>query len=451
MPLLGSGIEISRAGSVDWLLQSRSDSMNRFSRILFGVACLAVSMTPVLAAEAQQVKVLGEAVDVKRFPATGKELVLYIAPGYGFSPRSEATAERLAGIGIEVWMVDLVESFFLPRGNRSVREFDGRYVAGLIEIAHKQTGKRVTLLTSSYGAIPLLRGARQWQLNNAKLRESYLNGAILFAPELFQSIPALGTDPLFEPITSATNIPIMIYQEELRNNRWQLDNVIARLKQGGAPVYWKIIPGVVGFFYEIDSLPPTQKALREIPNEFPRVIKLLASTPAPHEAAAIDNKAKIKRSNIDIELKRYRGSRQPLPLDLVDINGRRVTRPDFQGKVTVVNFWATWCPPCVHEIPSLNRLSRKMAGYDFELLSVNFGEDKSSIEKFMKQVNVSFPVLLDHKGVEAGKWNTIALPSTFVIGPDGRFAYAVNAAIEWDSPKVVAALKRLARKNPDLK
>jgi len=417
--------------------------MNRFCRILFSLVCLAISATPA-AAEEREVKVLGESIEVQRSSAPGNELVLYIAPGYGFSPRSEATAKRLAGIGIEVWMADVAESLFLPRGTRSMREVDSRYVAGLITQAHEQTGKHITLLTSSYGAIPLLRGARQWQLENAELKESYLNGAILFAPELFQSIPALGTDPLFEPITTATNIPIMIYQEELRNNRWQLDNVIAKLKQGGAQVYWKIIPGVVGFFYEIDSLPPTQKALQEIPNDFPRVIKLLASTPAPLTAVPIDSKAKIKRSNIDIELKRYRGNRQPQPLDLVDINGKRVTRPDFRGKVTVVNFWATWCPPCVHEIPSLNRLSRKMAADNFELLSVNFGEDRSTIEKFMKQVNVSFPVLLDHKGIEAGKWNTIALPSTFVIGPDGKFAYAVNAAIEWDSPKVVAALKRLA-------
>ena len=99
----------------------------------------------------------------------------------------------------------------------------------------------------------------------------------------------------------------------------------------------------------------------------------------------------------------------------------------------------------------LNRLSNKMAGVDFELLSVNFGQEKSTISDFLKKVNVEFPVLLDEGGKTAGEWNTIVLPSTFVIGPDGKFAYAVNAAIEWDSPEVVKALKSLAEKTVDNK
>jgi thiol-disulfide isomerase/thioredoxin len=395
--------------------------------------------------------VLGEEFTLQQFPASGRQLVLYVAPGYGFNPRGTATAKALSDLGVEVWMVNLAENLFLPQGNDSIHSFDGRYVAKLIELAHKQTGKNITLLSSSFGAIPVLRGARQWQLNNAGLKRAYLNGAILFSPELYRSTPPLGLEPDFEPIASATNIPIMIYQSELRNNRWQLDSVIRNLEKSKAVVYRKILPDIVSFFYEIDELPQTLKTLRELPAEIPRIIKILESTTTPLNAIDISKAGEIKNKNLDIKLKGYKGDKSPLPLDLVNINGERVVRNDYRGKVTVVNFWATWCPPCIEEIPMLNRLSTKMKDSNFELLSVNFGQAKTTIEEFLKKVNVEFPVLLDDKGRTSGSWNTIVLPSTFVIGPDGKFAYAVNAAIKWDSPEVVAALKKLAGDSPSEK
>ena len=395
-------------------------------------------------AESLELELLEETLTIERFPAQGKQLVLYVAPGYGFNQRGTATARALADLGIEVWMLDLAENFFIPHGNESSHHFDGRYVAVVIEQAHAQSGKNITLLTSSFGAIPVLRGARQWQRNNAELKQPYLNGAILFSPELYRSIPALGEEPEFEPITSATNIPLMIYQSELRNNRWQLDKEVQQLQQGGAMVYQKILPDVVSFFYEIDELPKTLQTLRELPKEFPRIIKLLQTTPTPLTVAALTQPVTERSKGLDIKLKKYRGNKTPQPFDLVNIDGQRVVRKDFRGKVTVVNFWATWCPPCIEEIPMLNRLRQKMQDRPFELLSINFGQKKAIIAEFLQQVQVDFPVLLDEKGRTAGEWNTVVLPSTYVIGPDGRFAYAVNAAIEWDSPEVVKALERLA-------
>jgi len=390
--------------------------------------------------------VLGEEFTLQRFPASGNQLVLYVAPGYGFNDRSTAMAHALSGFGIEVWMVDLAVNLFLPPGNSSIRSLDGRYLAMIIQQAHIKSGKNITLLSSSYGAIPVLRGARHWQLNNHKRKQTYLNGAILFSPELYRTIPALGIDPEFEPITSATNIPVMIYQSELRNNRWQLDKVIQKLEKSNAVVYRKILPGITSFFYQIDTKPETLMALRIIPVEIPLVIKLLESTPAPLRAAKLAQPGATKHSGIDIKLRTYKGGKAPLPLDLVNINGERIVRSQYTNKITLVNFWATWCPPCVQEIPSLNRLSTKMKNSNFELLSINYAEEKATITEFLNKVDVIFPVLLDEKGRTAASWNTITLPSTFIIGPDGRIAYGVNAAIEWDSQEVVETLKKLAGK-----
>jgi len=395
--------------------------------------------------------VLGEEFTLQHFPAQGKQLILYVAPGYGFNVRGATTAKALAKLGVEVWMLDLAGNLFLPKGNESIHSFDGRYVAEVIQQAHQKTGKNITLFSSSFGAIPVLRGARVWQINNPSLEQAYLNGAILFSPELYRTTPPLGVDPEFEPIASATNIPVMIYQSALRNNRWQLDSVIKSLEKNKATVYQKILPDIVSFFYQIDEFPQTLETLRELPAEIPRVINLLELTPTPVKAIGLAQVEEIKNKNLDISLKKYQGGRDVPPLDLIDMRGKRSIRNDYKGKVTVVNFWATWCPPCVEEIPMLNRLSEKMAGVDFELLSVNFGQEKSTISDFLKKVNVEFPVLLDEGGKTAGEWNTIVLPSTFVIGPDGKFSYAVNAAIEWDSPEVVKALKKLAAKTGNRK
>jgi thiol-disulfide isomerase/thioredoxin len=268
----------------------------------------------------------------------------------------------------------------------------------------------------------------------------------LFSPELYHGIPALGDEPDFEPITSATNIPIMIYQSELRNNRWQLNNIVKRLEKNHAAVFKKILPNIASYFYRKEDAPDSQtvKILQTIPGELVQIIDLLEALPTPLEAAPIVRSTKPVSKGLDSTLKKYSGNKRPQPFDLQNIHGGRVIRKDFIGKVTIVNFWATWCTPCVKEIPMLNRLMKEMKDYSFEIMSINFGEEKSRIIDFMKKVDVDFPVLLDEKGRVAGKWNAIVLPSSYVIGPDGRFAYAVNAAIEWDNPEVVEALKKLA-------
>ena len=88
-----------------------------------------------------------------------------------------------------------------------------------------------------------------------------------------------------------------------------------------------------------------------------------------------------------------------------------------------------------------------MADLPFELISINYAEDKKTILEFMKKVNVEFPVLLDQNGNFARKWNVITYPSTFVINKEGNIIYGVNAAIEWDSPEFIQKLKSLLKKD----
>ena len=387
----------------------------------------------------------------QHFPAAKEReqdtVMIWVAPGYGLNPRHYKLAPAVSKAGFEVWMIDYANSLFMPHGTTTMRELDARHVSAIIKAAHKVTGKKVVLLSHSYGAIPVLKGIREWQLEaiNDPLmsKANYLIGAILFSPDLYATIPSLGLAPVYEPIVSATNKPVVIFQGAKRNTRWQLKYVRKELALGGSQVYVKLQKGVTAVFYHGDEAAATEARLKELPDEFHSVVKLLKRSKNPVEPAALKTKT-IKAKRLDDKIKLYRGNPEPPAIDLLDANGKRYIRKNYIGKVTVVNFWATWCPPCVEEIPSLNRLRDKMKDEPFELISINYAESKESIQAFLKRVDVDFPVLLDETGeVSSSQWNVLVFPSTFVIGTDGKIHYGVNAAIEWDSDEVIKKLKTL--------
>jgi len=388
----------------------------------------------------------GTELSFQRYPAKGEQLIIWIAPGYGVHRRSVEVATKLAHDGIEIWQIDLAEALFLPHSTEQMRAFTGKYVADLIEAAHQETGKNILLSARSYGAIPLLRGVRLWQTR--KPDSAYVVGAILFSPDLYTTVPSLGVDPEYVPITSATNIPIMIFQDGIRGNRWYVQHLIETLMKGGSQPMLKILPGVSALFFTEDDAPETLKAIADLPNDIKASIQLLAKLPAPTAPAPMTKQFKAMGSGIDNRLKPFKGEFLPYSLDLKDALGNRYHREDYKGQITVVNFWATWCPPCVQEIPSLNRMREKMQGTPFELISVNYAESPTTIKEFLNKVDVNFPVLLDETGKVSVHWKVIAFPSTFVIGPDGKIHYGVNAAIHWDSPEVIRAIKDLYHSKP---
>ena len=416
--------------------------MNRLVYIL-GVICFYASSTAWATTEVLDVAVNDQELSIARYAAKGDHLVIWVAPGFGTHERALSISEKLAVSGVEIWHVDLADSLFLTKNTSTMRSLDGRYIAGLIDVAHRQTGKQVTLLTRSYGALPVLKGAREWQLRHTNDQAKHLSGVILFSPELYSTVPALGLEPVYADITYATNIPIMLYQAGKRSNRWQLFSLLEKLGKGGAQVFYKVKHGVTGVFYKGDTSPKTLKVLDTLPPELIRDLNFLNKIETPVEVTALPNIAGEQSHGLDSELKRFRGDPVPLSLDLVTATGQRIKRDNYKQKVTVVNFWATWCPPCVEEIPSLNNLRKSMQGLDFELISVNYAEDEKRVKSFLQQVNVDFPVLLDTDGRVSASWNVLVYPSTFVIGPDGMIKYGVNGAIHWDSPEVIHSLRKM--------
>jgi len=130
------------------------------------------------------------------------------------------------------------------------------------------------------------------------------------------------------------------------------------------------------------------------------------------------------------ELKPWSGGATP-PLAIRDLDGRQHRLQDYRGKVVLVNFWATWCEPCRAEMPAINRLHAALAGQPFAVLAVNLGESETRIRRFLEQLPLDFPVLLDRDSAAAKAWRTRVLPASFLVGPDGRIRYAVIGEYDW--------------------
>jgi len=382
----------------------------------------------------------GNELSLYQYPAKGNELVIWIN-GRSWEEREIQTAMDLARSGIEVWQIDFAEALMQTSGSSLLRNLDAEYVADIIDAAHLQTGKKVILMAQSFAAIPTLGGATLWQ--QRKTQHGKLSGAVLFSPDLSTALPALGKDPEYLSIASATNIPIMIYQGSLHGPAHQFNRLHNHLTSNNPNVFFKFLPGVTSVFFRDQNSDEAINLLQALPAKLGELFKLFDTlTVKTSKTVYVQPKNK---SNIrpDIKLKPYAGNPVPPAIDLLDTNGKRYQLQDYRGKVTVVNFWATWCPPCVEEIPSLNRLREQMQGQPFELITINYAESAKTIRAFMQNVSVQFPVLIDPNGKTAQRWNVIGFPSTFVIGPDGNIRYGVNAAIHWDSEEVVNTLKAL--------
>jgi peroxiredoxin len=131
---------------------------------------------------------------------------------------------------------------------------------------------------------------------------------------------------------------------------------------------------------------------------------------------------------------------------LEDTRGNKISLSDLRGKVVLVNFWATWCPPCRAEMPSMEALNLDMAGEDFVMLAINVEQDgRSSVPAFLDKSPHTFTVLYDDQGVVQKLYGVYKFPESFVIRKDGIIDDRVIGAIDWAHPETVAYFKELAK------
>ena len=147
-------------------------------------------------------------------------------------------------------------------------------------------------------------------------------------------------------------------------------------------------------------------------------------------------------------LKPWTGASQPPPFTLQAIDGTEVSLGAFRGRTIIVNFWATWCVPCVAEMPSLQRARDRLANDGVEVIAINLQESRSRVARFVDRLGLTFPVVLDPSGATKTAWGVRVFPTTFVIAPDQRITFVARGEVDWDDAEVQAQVRGTKPKGP---
>lgn len=127
-----------------------------------------------------------------------------------------------------------------------------------------------------------------------------------------------------------------------------------------------------------------------------------------------------------------------------DLAGQAVRLSGLRGQVVLVNLWATWCPPCREEMPSMQKLYQRLKGRGFVLLAVSQDENgKAAVEPFVRDLGLTFPVLIDPEHQVGDRYQVWGYPESFLIDREGRIAERIIGPRDWASPDQVAAVERL--------
>jgi DsbE subfamily thiol:disulfide oxidoreductase len=130
---------------------------------------------------------------------------------------------------------------------------------------------------------------------------------------------------------------------------------------------------------------------------------------------------------------------------LANLSGQSVRLMDLRGKVVLLNFWASWCPPCREEVPSLVKLNKAMSGKDFRMLAVSIEQGGvEAVEKYFRNAGIRLPALVDADGKVGKTFGITGVPETFIIDKQGVIRKKVVGPIDWDDPSVIQYLQELA-------
>jgi cytochrome c biogenesis protein CcmG/thiol:disulfide interchange protein DsbE len=133
--------------------------------------------------------------------------------------------------------------------------------------------------------------------------------------------------------------------------------------------------------------------------------------------------------------------------ELPTLQGGKIKLSDYRGKVLFINFWATWCATCKVEMPSMEKLYQRFREYDFEMLTISVDKDLSLISPFIKEYNLSFPVLLDPDSKVAKRdYKTTGVPETFVVDKNGIIVHKAIGPRDWANDETMEAFAQLIQR-----
>ena len=155
----------------------------------------------------------------------------------------------------------------------------------------------------------------------------------------------------------------------------------------------------------------------------------------------------LKQNNPYLKYSPLTAGRPAPDFSLPGLDGKRLSLADHKGHVVLVNIWATWCPPCIDEMPSMQALYKELKGENFEILAVSIDAlGSKAVAPFMKKYNLSFPALLDPEATIKTLYQTTGVPESFIIDKQGVLVEKIIGPRNWAAPEVVRYFRYLIRK-----
>jgi len=248
------------------------------SRLLALGLALTFCLSSVWAAPTSLRTSTGSEISLRTFPGEGNTLMLGFPCDEGLGTQEARASQSLARIGMEAWLPDVLGAHFLPAAPSSMEQIPPIEIAEIIGQTIKLSGKKVVVVTTGRGALPILQGANMWLSQATPQDRAALIGIILFSPDLYSVKPAPGVEARYHSIVSRTSLPVFIYQGQRSPARWWLEHLKVEFARGGSKVASKVLPNVRGFFYSAQDPTDEERAMTDrLPELLLDAIKQLES------------------------------------------------------------------------------------------------------------------------------------------------------------------------------
>ncbi|MBN2606396.1 MAG: TlpA family protein disulfide reductase [Thiotrichales bacterium] len=379
-------------------------------------------------------------------PQDKERVYIWIGNSYPPNDGTALLAQHLSQTGT-VWYLDTPDAMFIPRTKTALRNLKGDFLASMLDLA-TQHYKQVVVISLESAAVPTLRGIREWQVTtDNKAKRNRLKNVVLMFPNLYVGVPVAGTERQLFPIASATALPITLILAERGALTNEVNKSLFALRSGGSLVHTVMLKDSTDGEFHFHNMRKMAKVtadaiMQGVAEQQKQTNKI------GYHIAKLEPSEALKNppvSSVVRGMKRF-DPPIPMPSDIVlrDLDGNKIdVKKDYKGKALLINFWATWCPHCVEEIPSMNRALRQLDADHFAMVSVSYREPKSVVKPFTEKVAVDFPVLLDEKGEVASKWKVFAFPSSFLVDRNGMIRYSINAGNIWDTDEMLGYLRKI--------
>lgn len=340
-------------------------------------------------------------------------------------------AKQLADAGLEVWIAPLEAK---TKQAKNTQALTVAAVAELIEESFpSQIDHKLYVFSTGDSAKAALEGLKTWQ--DARGSSAQLGGLILAYPHL-----QLGSSKTkaakFIEASYQLKLPVYIFQAAKKLKLETAESLVAAFEQGGSTVYSEVVKDVAdGYLQGKANSEEEILQLSVFPAQLSQALDKLSETPLKSAEPAV-------KLSEQVPLQEHPTKELAPELRLEDLNGKTHDLKDYRGKVVLLNFWATWCPPCIKEIPSINNLQKHFSSDDFVVLSVDVGEELKDVQAFLEHIPADYPVLLDSESSLTSTWQLTAFPSTFIIDRTGHLRYMYFGGLEWDEPQITKFLEK---------